>query len=532
MLEATFLAYLPDPFHVGKSAYFILGDNRAITVSAQQIATNRQPIICSGASELIEQLKQDGAPLPHTIVDIEMARKLIVGLPKNEGSRKHWDTWAVLKRHSRDPSDLSVFKSIFTSQCDRDEVEETERLVVSYLLALREAWIDTCRLLKEEGEYERFTTLELRTQQLLYHRQLKGIRIDSSALSHQFEAIRNEKYVAYVRVANALGVSPSGFTYRSVKNHLADTELEEIASSAEDVSSFERQLKLAAITSELANDIVTLLRSDRELKTLSRLVGTSDRCFPEFSSVGTVTGRILVRDPYLQGLRRSYRSVLAPDPGYSLAYVDYDQFEPGILASLSQDSKLIEQYNSGDLYTQLALTVFGSKEKRSDAKRIFISFLYGMSEQRIAELVARVSGKTSNRLMDQVRAFFRQYEQVAKFRTEMVETLARDGRIGTALGGHRKRSGTGTLSRKEKRWALNQKIQGTSSLIFKEALLAISDSVGEDCILLPMHDAVLVQLKKGTVRKSKSSIKMAMEQVMADRCPGILPKLSFERFAA
>src|SRR5690348_13182211 len=78
---------------------------------------------------------------------------------------------------------------------------------------------------------------------------------------------------------------------------------------------------------------------------LSRLKGC-----PAFDCLGTVTGRILVRHPQVQQLRRSERKMIAPDPGRKLAYFDYAQFEPGVLASLSGDGPLLNSYNNSDIY--------------------------------------------------------------------------------------------------------------------------------------------------------------------------------------
>jgi len=55
------------------------------------------------------------------------------------------------------------------------------------------------------------------------------------------------------------------------------------------------------------------------------------------------------------------------------------------------------------------------------------------------------------------------------------------------------RSTTGEhLSLKEQRWALNQPVQSTASLIFKEALNGIINEFGVEPVILPVHDAVLL----------------------------------------
>ena len=109
--------------------------------------------------------------------------------------------------------------------------------------------------------------------------------------------------------------------------------------------------------------------------------------------------------------------------------------------------------------------------------------------------------------------------------------LLKNGRVETLMGGHRKRSSSGPLSNIEKRWALSQKIQGTGSLIFKEAVMQISNILGVEVIVLPMHDAVLLQFKKGDVEEGKKLALDCMKKAMKNRCPHINPKVSVESFS-
>jgi DNA polymerase I len=87
---------------------------------------------------------------------------------------------------------------------------------------------------------------------------------------------------------------------------------------------------------------------------------------PIFQVLGTVSGRIQVADPQLQHLRRKYRSIIAPDPGFRLTYIDYAQFEPGIISYLAGDPQLMDDYNAGDLYAGLSAAIFGSPDRRNE----------------------------------------------------------------------------------------------------------------------------------------------------------------------
>jgi DNA polymerase-1 len=50
------------------------------------------------------------------------------------------------------------------------------------------------------------------------------------------------------------------------------------------------------------------------------------------------------------GLSKWFRGLIQPEPGYSMAYIDWGQQEVGIAAALSEDAAMIEAYRTGDPY--------------------------------------------------------------------------------------------------------------------------------------------------------------------------------------
>lgn len=59
------------------------------------------------------------------------------------------------------------------------------------------------------------------------------------------------------------------------------------------------------------------------------------RCQPQYKGFGSATGRIMMREPALQNLKREYRKFLM-DPDKEYIYIDYSQFEAGILAGITK----------------------------------------------------------------------------------------------------------------------------------------------------------------------------------------------------
>jgi DNA polymerase I-like protein with 3'-5' exonuclease and polymerase domains len=122
-----------------------------------------------------------------------------------------------------------------------------------------------------------------------------------------------------------------------------------------------------------------LIRNEKDIDSYLHMLshwGGEERTFPTYYGFGTITGRITMRHPSIQNLRKNNRSVIIPDTGKRFLYVDYSQFEAGILASLSKDEILIKLYNT-DIYSDLAEHVLGDKQNRNEAKIIFYRYMYG-----------------------------------------------------------------------------------------------------------------------------------------------------------
>jgi DNA polymerase I-like protein with 3'-5' exonuclease and polymerase domains len=205
------------------------------------------------------------------------------------------------------------------------------------------------------------------------------------------------------------------------------------------------------------------------------------------------------------------------------------------MASLANDDELIKMYNDGDIYKALSTALYGNANHRDQCKKIFLAFSYGMSERGIAKLLAGEDASLADQLAieDKVTAFFRRFERLEEFKSGLELLLLKDGRISTPLGNHRRRSSSGsTLNSRERRWATSQRVQGTASLIFKTALLDLASAFGPNSILLPMHDAVLMQF--GIDRDTNDNIgnvKQIMSDAFAKWCPGVKARITHGPFS-
>ena len=80
--------------------------------------------------------------------------------------------------------------------------------------------------------------------------------------------------------------------------------------------------------------------------------------------------------------------------GHEIIFLDYKAQEPAIQGYLSGDEKLIENYNSPDIYITTAIqlgiitdpnaTKVSHKAQRDVVKELFLANTYGMGERQLA----------------------------------------------------------------------------------------------------------------------------------------------------
>lgn len=522
-----FLAYAVDPYAIREPvAMWSSIDGPVRKVSIHAIAQSRELVFTYDASRLIDYLREGRCGRP-TIVDLEDALRLRSGLSRSQGGQLQWDVWKALIGNSSKVESIEAVRDFNEGRSQTATESELSDALRATVIAMRSLWAVIESDLKKYGEHDRFCEIEIPVQHLFLARQYRGIGVDLHEVQRLIEECRAEKYTAFRQIASMIGFSPSGLSFRTVSKFLGGTDASHLTEFA-DSPNLQEYFKVAAPASRFASLFLQYVRASRNLTVLTRLNSGAERVFPVFRCSGTVTSRIHVVDPRLQELRRGYRSILVSDPGNSLLYLDYGQFEPGIFSYLSGDHELQKQYASTDLYESLSMAIFGDDAHRSICKRIFLAYCYGMTSENIAKLLAGHDAHLVRlkEFKDLVVAFFSAFPSLITYKSSLEEQLIRDGQIGTLFGNHRVRTSKGGLTYKEKRWALSQVVQGTASLIFKTALLSLAKEFGPDSILLPMHDAVLMQLPTNdNLQCNQERAAQLMSDAFLRWCPGMRPKV-------
>jgi DNA polymerase I len=533
-MNEVFVAFVIDRFELGALSMTLKdADDLDRHIKLTELSGYPGTVVTHDVSLLIRTLRHHQLGLPAVLIDIAEALRLVSQLSMDQGGEKHWDTWKRASAFAAVPADTKQIARLLDARSSPPPQDELDRLTISAVNALSALWGMTVAEMEDKSELARFQEIEVPVQQIFHSRELVGLRVDGSVIAGFVKACENEKYSLFRKIASHLGYSPLGIRDGRLANLLLDSWIEHPDGVTEGLA-LENWLDLASFRSQPASILRDYIKSKRDLTVLREANAIEGRIYPEFYVHGTVTSRILVSEPRLQQLRKRFRSIVAADQGYELCYLDYAQFEPAILAVLSEDLDLQAAYRSGDMYLALARALYEEDQNRDIAKRVFLGFLYGMSKKGIgAFLEDHDSASTSREQYEEIIGdFFDKFQGVETFRKSAQISLAERRQVGTSLGNKRRRLSDNNLTRKEERWAMNHIIQGTASLIFKRALIEISQRFGREAILLPMHDAVLLQFRPAEMPRAifEEECSVLMQKAFRAHCPGLVVRVTSASF--
>lgn len=440
-------------------------------------------VITFQISDLIREFTGKRITVLPNLIDLKSFDKQMSQEGNDLYNFDNWKALNMLKTHSIIDDKFELKKSTF-----KLFLEHLSSLFISLLEA-------------DEIEKKRFETIELKINKLIYERQLLGIRFDKEIAINKCYEIETEIY----NIKNVLQLEYNVYSpdnEKQMKEWLLSRNYNIIHSL------------LYSFKIRKENDIVCkyfyeLIRNKQDLDSLLFILsewGGKERTYPSYSGFGTITSRIILSQPSLQNIRKINRSVIIADLGKKLLYIDYSQFEAGILASLSQDKALIKLYNT-DIYKDFAINILKDEGKRAAAKIIFYRYMYG--------------DKT---LKGEEEAYFLKFIKLNKFKQTIEKDLNSDNKIGTSNGNYRRKSDD------ESNWGLSHVVQATASLIFKNSLLRVNSEIPNAEFLIPMHDAALYQLNVFEYDDCKEKIEIIYKEEFIKICPQIIPQVYFEDF--
>lgn len=247
------------------------------------------------------------------------------------------------------------------------------------------------------------------------------------------------------------------------------------------------------------------------------------RVHTNFKAHGAETGRFSSSEPNLQNIPSSgdygklVRNLFVAPPGHKLVVADYSQIEPRVIASFSQDPRLVNNYlEGGDIYTTIGDTM---GVNRKAGKVLVLAISYGVGPDKIAASI----GCSLKEAKDLLNRFEKEFSSITKYKDKVIRLAKQSGPIPfveTVFGRRRyipelKSQNFSMLSRAE-RQAFNTMIQGSAADIMKLAIVrAHSCFIDEPDVnlILTVHDELVTICPEEKADEVAEAIRVSMEGI-------------------
>ena len=252
-----------------------------------------------------------------------------------------------------------------------------------------------------------------------------------------------------------------------------------------------------------------------------------------YNQAVTATGRLSSNNPNLQNIpvrtangREIRRAFVPRNSDYTLLAADYSQIELRIIAHLSGDPTMINDFNLGhDIHAATAAKVFHvpldqvTKEQRSRAKAVNFGIIYGMSAFGLAERMEISRSEAA----DIIKNYFVEYAGIKEYMNRSIALAKERGYAETILGRRRYlrdiNASNATVRNFAERNAINAPIQGSSADMIKIAMIAINEQMRQremqSKMILQVHDELVFDARLDEVE--------TLRQIVNDKMVNALP---------
>jgi DNA polymerase-1 len=402
--------------------------------------------------------------------------------------------------------------------------------------------------LEKAGIVPLFRDVEMPLVQVLAYMERNGAMIDPDALAETSRLFTERMRTLEQQIYQEAGGEPF--------NILSPKQVGEILFDRMKIIDKPKKTKTGQyVTSE---DVLETLRAEHPIvdlilkyRGLKKLLGTYVDALPQlvnpttgkihtsFNQTVTATGRLSSSNPNLQNIPvrdedgKEVRKAFIPEPGCKFFSADYSQIELRIMAHLSQDSNMIEDFKLGhDIHAATAAKVFHkriedvTKAERSKAKTANFGIIYGISAFGLAQRM----GVSRTEARDLIDNYFKTYSGIKNYMDRSIEDARAKGYIETIL--KRKRylpdinSHNATVRGFAERNAINAPIQGSAADIIKIAMIAIYRRFMEQGIkstmILQVHD----ELNFNVVPGEEETVKNIVIEEMQKAWPMSVPLIA------
>ena len=308
----------------------------------------------------------------------------------NPGSRAHDASSVVLKCLGKELKNTSGQNSLFGFDAK----------TAAYELFLLAATKNKLKIeLENVNNYDLLKKIEIPLLKILAGMELSGVAVDLKMLKELSVGLAEK-----IKKISKTIYDMAGMEFNiSSPNQLREVLFEEMEIPVFGIKKGKTGLSTAAAELEKMRGLHPIIEEIENYRELTKLQNTyvdvlptlinkkTGRVHTTYNQAITATGRLSSSEPNLQNipirteLGREIRKTIVAEPGNVLLSADYSQIELRIVASLSDDKKMIEIFNHGeDIHRATAAIINGvsldkvTKEMRRAAKEVNFGVLYGM----------------------------------------------------------------------------------------------------------------------------------------------------------
>ena len=261
------------------------------------------------------------------------------------------------------------------------------------------------------------------------------------------------------------------------------------------------------------------------------------RIHTSYNQTVTATGRLSSSNPNLQNIpirtdlgREIRRAFIPSRDDYLILSADYSQIELRIMAHLSGDETMIENFRKNlDIHAATAALIFNipvkevTPDHRRKAKEINFGIIYGMSEYGLANRLNISTDEAKEFIAD----YFATYPKIGEFMQRMIAEAREKGYVETMLGRRRYLPEIKNANRQirefAERTAINTPIQGSAADLIKKAMINMQNFIEQENypaqMLLQVHDELVFEVEANHAEAFSRKAKEIMEGAMELRVP-------------
>ncbi len=391
------------------------------------------------------------------------------------------------------------------------------------------------KILKEQGMWELYCTVELPLSRVLAQMQHTGMAVDAQALSSFGTKLGVRMAELEKKIYSLAGGEFNILSTKQLGNVLFDDMgLPPVKKTKTGYSTDIDVLEKLKDKHEIVPAVIEYRQYSKLKSTytdgLAKVISKKDgRIHSSFNQMITATGRISSTEPNLQNipvrteLGGEVRKMFVPSQaGWVYVDADYSQIELRILAHIADDRAMQSAFMSGqDIHTATAAQVFRVEpeqvtgEMRRAAKAVNFGIVYGISEFSLAEDI----GVTRYQAKEYIESYLENYIGVRAYMKEIVDRAHRDGYVTTLMGRRRNlpelKAKNFNIRSFGERVALNAPIQGTAADIIKIAMLRVDRALKEAGmkakLVLQVHDELIVEAPESEAEEVASLLTREME---------------------